>query len=210
MQPRKHHRRRRIGILGGTFNPPHLAHLVIAEECRQNRDLDEVWFLPTGRPPHKKVPQLADGKLRVSMLEELIQAADGLSVCPVELDRPGPSYTVDTLEALHQRHPAYDWYFIIGSDMITYFNTWHRFHDLQNLVTFITVMRPGYTLDDLPQFHSCFSPAAWRKLQRFQTVTPQMEISSTKIRERIRQHRPVWHLTGHEVASFIDRHSLYV
>ncbi|MFC1587203.1 nicotinate (nicotinamide) nucleotide adenylyltransferase [Planctomycetota bacterium] len=200
---------RKIGILGGTFDPPHLGHLTISETCRQHHNLAEVWLIPTDRPPHKKAP-LIEGRHRANMLRALVRGLGPFKVNTIELRRSGRSYTLETISALKQRFPDEVFYFIIGSDQIDKLHTWFRVDELQKLVTFIVVPRPGWDLSQIAECRKLFSPASWKRLQRHVTPVPQMDISSTMIRKKIKAGKPVFHLTGRAVENYILKRGLYL
>lgn len=201
--------KRKIGILGGTFNPPHLGHLYIAEECRQRRKLDEVWFLPAGDPPHKSTKGLVDGRHRAAMLRALLRGREHYRVESLELRRRGASYTHTTMTELRFAHPDIRIEFIAGADMLAHFPKWYRLKELGDLVDFVLVARAGADLKQLGKHRRLFSAEAWPKLQRNITLLPPVDISSTAIRARLGKGKPVFHLTGDAVANYIEKHSLY-
>src|SRR5437763_11958951 len=108
----------RVGVFGGTFDPVHLGHLVLAEQCREQGRLDEVWFVPAGRPPHKQHHAVTPFRHRAEMLRLATAGHPAFRVNELEDQRPGPSYTVDTLDALRPAHPGADWFFLVGSDTL--------------------------------------------------------------------------------------------
>src|SRR5580700_6639191 len=110
--------RMRIGVFGGTFDPVHVGHLIIAEQCREQAKLDEIWFVPSARPPHKSRPDLTSFEKRVEMLSLAVAGQPLFRVEPLEVDRAGPSYTADTLAELRNRHPDIDLHLILGSDCL--------------------------------------------------------------------------------------------
>src|SRR5690625_2398237 len=136
---------KRVGILGGTFDPPHLGHLIIAEEVRQALELDEVWFIPSYTPPHKDDAK-ASPEDRVRMVELAIKSNPDFKVNTIELERRGNSYTFDTITLLKDIHPSVGFYFIIGADMVEYLPKWHKIDELIRLVHFVGVKRSGYKL----------------------------------------------------------------
>ena len=108
----------RLGVYGGSFDPIHWGHLLLAEQCREQCELDAVWFVPAGIPPHKQSSEITPGKARAEMVEFAIAGCPGMSVSDLELKRAGKSYTVDTLEALHAEDPSRELYFLIGADSL--------------------------------------------------------------------------------------------
>ncbi|WP_238544670.1 nicotinate-nucleotide adenylyltransferase [Geomicrobium sp. JCM 19037] len=138
---------RKIGIFGGTFDPVHIAHLILAEQALNECSLDEVWFMPANIPPHKKHEGMADGKDRAHMVELAIQHHPQFKLLRLELARTGPSYTVDTIEHLLQIYPNEQFYFIIGGDMVKSLERWHQIDRLRDMVRFIVTDRPDYSLE---------------------------------------------------------------
>src|SRR5262245_40434030 len=108
----------RIGVFGGTFDPVHYGHLILAEQCREQGRLDQVWFLPAPWPPHKDVEALTRYEQRLEMLQLALAGNPALAINEIEREREGPSYTVDTLAELHRRHPEHDFFLLVGSDML--------------------------------------------------------------------------------------------
>src|SRR5436190_17508929 len=117
---------KKIGIFGGTFDPVHLGHLIMAEQCREQAKLDAVWFIPSARPPHKPDRTLTPFRQRVEMLELALAGYPVFRIDELEEDRPGPSYTVETLDVLSQRHPDADLYLIVGSDCLPDLPSWRE------------------------------------------------------------------------------------
>jgi len=135
---------KRVGLLGGTFNPPHLGHLKLAEIALAGLALDEVRFIPNALPPHKPAPKGPDGPGRRRLLEEALAPLDPrFRVEPIELERSGPSYTVDTLEALAAREPGTGWIFLMGADQAATFPKWRRPEAILALASLAVVGRPG-------------------------------------------------------------------
>ena len=134
---------KKIGILGGTFNPPHIGHLIIANEVRHAFELDEVRLIPTASPPHKNATNEVTSAERFEMVKRATAGIEGLTASSFEVDRGGISYTYDTIRALIASEPDVKFHFIIGGDMIDMLHTWHRIEELVELVTFIGVRRPG-------------------------------------------------------------------
>ena len=142
--------RKRVGIIGGTFNPPHLGHLIIAQQVGQQLALDKVYFMPDAEPPHIDEKPFIDGKHREEMVKRAIADNDLFALEDVELKRGGKSYTIDTMKELIEKNPDTDYYFIIGGDMVAYLPKWERIDELMTLVHFVGVVRPGY-----PRYRLC-------------------------------------------------------
>ncbi|WP_217586770.1 nicotinate-nucleotide adenylyltransferase [Lentibacillus saliphilus] len=183
-----------IGILGGSFDPPHTGHLLIAEHVRDALELDEVWFIPTFVSPHKDTLQTSPNE-RLEMLDRAINENDQFKLSTVEMERQGTSYTVDTMTLLNERHSDTTFYFIIGADMVAYLPHWHDINKLTQLVTFVGVKRRGYELQtDYPIV---------------QVDIPMIDISSTDIRQRIKAGKTIKYIVPHAVETYINERRLY-
>lgn len=165
---------RRIGLFGGTFDPPHIGHLVVADQVRDSVGLDEVWFVVANDPWQKSATRpVTAAARRLEMVEAALAGSNSLRACDVELEEAGPSYSFDTLAALQDRMPDVSWSLIVGHDAACGLPTWHRADELKASADFIVVNRPGAT-DQLPN--------GWR----LELVTvPALEVSSTDLRHRL-------------------------
>ncbi|MBM7651710.1 nicotinate-nucleotide adenylyltransferase [Neobacillus cucumis] len=186
---------KKVGILGGTFNPPHYGHLLIANEVLSELDLDIIWFMPNHEPPHKKKPDSVKDEERLRMLELAITGNTNFSVQPIELKRTGPSYTVDTMKILNENYPEYQFFFIIGADMIEYLPKWHDIDILVNLVQFVGVERPSYN-------HQTDYPVLYIDV-------PSIDVSSSMIRDRVKKGKSVRYLLPDSVIDYIEEKQLY-
>ncbi len=192
-------RRRRTGIMGGTFDPVHHGHLVAASEAASEFDLDEVVFVPTGTQPFKAASRVAPAEHRYLMTVIATASNPDFTVSRVDIDRAGTTYTIDTLGDLAQQRPDEDLFFITGADAMNQILTWKESNRLFDLAHFIGVTRPGHELDvgHLPD-------------ERVSLLeVPAMAISSTACRERVRTGRPVWYLVPDGVVQYISKHHLY-
>lgn len=188
---------RKIGILGGTFDPPHIGHLLIAQEVLEQCKLDEIWFMPANIPPHKKNDEVSSVTDRIEMVTKAIEGVEQFTVSTVELERNGPSYTVDTLKELKMKLPDVEFYFIIGGDMIEQLHTWERIDELFEYVTFVGLQRPGYSQSS-------------KYAEKLQLLTiPQVDISSSDIRERLKEGRSIRYFVPEQVRQFIEERQLY-
>ncbi|WLV23625.1 nicotinate-nucleotide adenylyltransferase [Aciduricibacillus chroicocephali] len=185
---------KKVGILGGTFDPPHNGHLLAAEQVRTALQLDEIWFLPAGMPPHKK-STATPAPMRLRMTELAIQSNCHFKVNGIELERSGPSYTIDTMKELKRNHPDSQFYFIIGADMIAYLPKWHKIDELSRLIEFAGVNRSGYSVETVYPVHLVNIPA--------------FDISSTLVRKRIKEGMSVKYMVPDQVIQFIKEHQLY-
>lgn len=185
---------KKVGILGGTFNPPHIGHLMIGDAVLDAAGLDEVRFMPNHRPPHKDTLSASDGD-RKMMLELATGDHPFFSVEDIELERKGISYTIDTIRLLKEREPDSDFYFIIGGDMIDYLPKWKDIDELSELITFIGVRRPGY---------EAASPYPIQMIEM-----PELYLSSSMIRERIKAGKTVKYMLPAAVLAYIEENGLY-
>ena len=197
----------RLGLFGGTFDPVHFAHLLLAEQCREACELDEVWFLPTGRPPHKHNEAISPSQTRIEMLELAVAGHAAFSVCTLEIDRGGTTYTVDTLEHLRKEDPERELFFLIGGDSLSDLPTWREPERIVQLATVVAVNRGDRPLPDSLEMpgHSVFKSGT---PIRFVTM-PGVDISSSDIRQRVREGRSIRYMTPRAVEMYIREHSLY-
>ena len=196
----------RIGILGGSFNPPHLAHLVCASEAAAQLDLDRVLLTPVAAPPHKDADRDPGAQERLELCRLAIAGDDRLGVCDIEVRRGGPSYTVDTLRELHARDPEDDLTFIVGGDIALGLPSWHEPEAVLGLARLAVAERSGAGRKDV----------AARLVERFADASPpvffdmpRLDISSSQIRRRIAEGRPIRYLVPDPVAEHIARGRLY-
>jgi nicotinate-nucleotide adenylyltransferase len=197
---------RRLGILGGTFDPIHHGHLVAAEEARHQLELDQVLFVPAGTPPHKPGRPVSPNHHRLLMLALAIADKPYFAISRVDVDRPGPCYTTDTLELLRAEWgPAPIFFFIEGADSLADILTWHQPQRLIELCELAVVERPGVELD-LPGLDQQLPGLAARlHLVRM----PRLEISSSDLRARVRAGRSISYLVPAAVEAYILEHQLY-
>ena len=194
-EERKDKNRKQIGILGGNFNPVHNAHLLVADQVRQQLGLDEVLLMPEYKPPHVDKKATIDEKHRLKMLELAIKGIEGLAIETIELKRKGVSYTYDTMKDLIEQNPDVDYYFIIGADMVDYLPKWHKIDELIQMVQFVSVQRPKYKA-------GTSYPVIW-------VDVPLMDISSSMIRDFIRKNRKPNFLLPKLVLDYIEKEGLY-
>lgn len=192
---------RKIGLLGGTFNPVHIGHLIAAQSALEATRLDEVWLIPTSVPPHKPQPEV-DSSRRLAMLEAAVADHPQLRAEPIELEREGTSYTIDTVIALQERYPADRFHWIIGSDMVHDLPNWRQIDGLLERIYFIGLERPEQPIDE-----AALPVSVRNRLLRAQM--PLIGISSTDIRNRLKEGRSVRYLIPAEVEAYIRRNGLY-
>ena len=206
--------RRRIGLVGGTFDPIHYGHLVVAEEVRSTLGLAEMVFIPAGQPPHKLKRATTPAQHRLAMLELALASNPHFNISLVEMDRPGPSYLVDTLRILRaQWGMNVELAFVIGWDSLEELHTWYDPQGiLAQLDALVAVGRPGYSdaLDE-EQYNNLLESRLPGIMQRLCVVqAPLLEISSTDLRQRVAQGRPIKYQTPEAVEQYILEHGLYV
>lgn len=196
---------RRIGLMGGSFNPIHLAHVHVARAALSGGYVDEVLFLPTGNPPHKGA-ELADRQARYEMVCLAVAGEAGMSVSREEIDREGVIYTVDTLRALRRAMPEAQLTYLIGADTLLQLSTWRRIDEVIAMCGFLVCMRPGEDEDGARE-----TAALWRA--RGASVefmqARRMTVSSTQIRQRLRDGLPVEGMLCAGVEQYIREHALY-
>jgi nicotinate-nucleotide adenylyltransferase len=190
---------KRIGVMGGTFDPIHHGHLVAASEVSHRFGLDEVIFVPTGEPWQKSSRQVSPAEDRYLMTVVATASNPRFSVERVDIDRPGATYTVDTLRDLRRKYPEAELFFITGADALAQILSWHEVEELFELAHFVGVTRPGYELGDE------HLPVGAVTL----VEVPAMAISSTECRDRVKQGRPVWYLVPDGVVQYISKRCLY-
>lgn len=190
----------RIGIFGGTFNPPHIGHLILAEQARQELALDRVLFVPAFISPFKRADTMLDANLRLEMVELAISDHDRFSSEPFEIQQSSVSYTIDSVKHLKSRHIGDAFTLLMGADTFSEFHKWKNPDELCSLVSIGVAMRPGHTLT--PDVHAFGSIA-----QPF--VMPLIDVSSHDIRERVRAGKSIHYLVPWTVKTFIESQRLY-
>ncbi|MBB6729774.1 nicotinate (nicotinamide) nucleotide adenylyltransferase [Cohnella zeiphila] len=192
---------RRTGLMGGTFDPIHVGHLLAAESAREAAALEEVWFVPTSVPPHKPQPG-ADGAARLAMVRTALSGHPSFRAEDLELRRDGVSYTFDTVAALQESYPDREFCWIVGTDMMNDLPNWHRIEELADRVSFVCLNRKGETGNEQSL------PAFLRKRLTLAPMPP-VGISSTDIRRRRREGRSIRYQVPDAVREYIERNGLY-
>jgi len=187
----------RIGVFGGTFDPVHLGHLILAEQCREQGRLDQVLFVPAARPPNKGDDAITPFLHRVEMLALAVAGHPGFAVDPLEKERAGPSFTVDTLAELHRRHPGDEFWLLLGSDTLADLPHWREPARIAELAGLMVVERPGTTVPE----------TGFGRLQRVQS--PRIDISSRDLRRRVAEGRSIRYLVPRAVEAYIQDKHLY-
>lgn len=191
-------RRVRLGVMGGTFDPIHHGHLVAASEVASKFGLDEVVFVPTGEPWQKSSRRVSLAEHRYLMTVIATASNPRFTVSRVDIERPGPTYTIDTLRDLRAERPEADLFFITGADAMAQIVSWKDVDELWGLAHFVSVTRPGHELPDLARDEVSL------------LEVPAMAISSTDCRARVAAHEPVWYLVPDGVVQYIAKYGLYV
>ncbi len=198
---------KRIGIMGGTFDPLHYGHLVAAEMARHEFALEKVIFIPTGNPPHKVGRRVTSPGDRYEMVKRAVQDNSFFEVSDLEIQRKGYSYTVDTLKELHELYPQHELYFITGADAFREIFTWREVQSVLSLSHFIGASRPGFDphefLEELKRDYPEFLP----HMHLFDV--PALAISSTDIRSRVKEGKPIRYLLPESVRLYIEKTGLY-
>ena len=192
-----------ICLFGGTFDPPHIGHLIIAESILSDLDIDKIIFIPSSIPPHKPLHSYSSASSRVEMLQISIKGTPAFQISDIELNRPGASYSIDTIKQIKSQMSLSkeELYFVIGSDSLVEFQTWKNPHEILSLAQVIIAPRPSFTKDMVkPEF-----------LEQVQFLdTPQIDISSSMIRERVREKKSIRYYVIPEVLEFIQEKRLYI
>lgn len=198
---------RKIGIMGGTFDPIHIGHLVAAEAVRLEYQLDKVIFIPAGNPPHKQNSKVTPAMHRFVMTVMATYSNPDFLVSAIEIERSGPSYTVDTVAALIEQYGhETEFYFITGVDAVQDLKTWHHIDKLLDMCYFIAAARPG-CISTLDSIIKDFGKKGIQRIQRL--ATPELEISSTDIRERVRTGKSIKYIVPESVENYILKEGLY-
>ena len=200
-------KRKRIGILGGTFNPIHLGHLLIAQDALEQMALDRVKFIPSATPPHKTAETLVNARARLQMIRLAIRGNDRFEADDIEIRRGGKSYSVDTLTELRRRDPKADFYFIIGADSLRELHLWREAQRVVRLCTFVTVPRPGF--EAKPVVDRRLDAASRKRLRQHVLRGHPCGIASREIRSRVASGRSIRYLVPDAVTEYIRRHGLY-
>ncbi len=196
----------KVGVLGGTFDPPHIAHLIAAEEARVQLNLQRVFFMPAGTPPHKLGEDITSGEHRVEMVRRAVASNPHFCVSLVDVERSGPSYTVETLHLLRERWGAGpEIYFIVGMDMLADLSNWRQPREVVSLCRLAVVDRPGFdvSMEELESMLPGISCSV-------ESVSmPLLNVSSTGLRRRVREGRTIRYYVPANVEAYIQAHGLY-
>lgn len=200
----------RLGIFGGSFDPVHYGHLLLAECAREGAQLDQVWFLPAAVPPHKQERQLATGKQRVEMLELAIGGYEPFRVSTLELDRGGVSYTYQTLEAIRELEPAAELFLILGADALNDLPGWRAPARICELALPLVVNRVDFAAPNFAALSGFVPPERLALIQNLQVTMPLVSFSSSDLRARLAAGQSIRYRTPRAVEKFIETSKLYV
>lgn len=199
----------RIGIFGGSFDPIHLGHLILAERCREEAELDQVWFVPCALSPHKRDGAHGSDRQRTEMIELALGGHEAFLLSRLELDRGGVSYTVDTLQQIRENHPEHDLFLLIGDDSLESFDRWRQPKTICELAIPIVINRPGSGEIDLSVLGEYVGQGRLERFERAQVTGPKIEISSTDIRNRVHNGKSIRYLTPRSVEKYIETNHVY-
>lgn len=201
---------RKIGLYGGSFDPIHNGHLIVARAVAERLGLDRVIFLPSAKPPHKETETLAAPAHRADMVKLAIEPEPAFEFSDFDLTREGPSYTIDTVAHFRNRFGAdVELCWIIGADSLVELPAWHRVRELVDECRIVTAVRPGWTRIEWEKLLPPLSDDQLTRLQDGVVETPMIEISSSDIRQRVRQGRSCRYLVPDRVHAYVDTHHLY-
>jgi nicotinate-nucleotide adenylyltransferase len=199
----------RVGIFGGTFDPVHMGHLILAEQAREQARLDAVWFVPAPRPPHKPEAELTRFEQRVEMLELALAGNPAFRIDDLEKERTGPSYTVDTLAELCRRHPKDEFFLLAGSDTVRDLGTWYEPVRLLELAGLVVMARAGHGVPDAAALRRQVALPEAVTLRLAVVQSPQIDISSRDLRARAATGRSIRYFVPRAVEVYIHDKHLY-
>jgi nicotinate-nucleotide adenylyltransferase len=198
----------KIGIMGGTFDPIHTGHLIIGEYARTTLDLDKIIFIPVGLPPHKDNSKVSTSRRRLEMTKLAINSNPYFYLSSIEVDRKEITYTIDTIKELKKIYKEDELYFIIGGDSLFEIEKWKDFAQLIRLCKFVVLERPGRTKEEIEQ--KKIELKLSYKIQLEKIYSPLIDISSTEIRERVKNNLSIKYLVPESVETYIMYHKLYL
>jgi nicotinate-nucleotide adenylyltransferase len=199
----------RLGLYGGSFDPVHYGHLLLAECARETLALDEVWLMPAAVPPHKKGRELAPAKHRLAMLELALGGHQQIKCSRLEIDRGGVSYTVDTLAAIREQQPGAELFFLMGADSLNDLPTWREPGRICELATVAVVRRGGAAEPDFGVLSPLVSSERLAAIRAAQLQMPLIDLSSTDLRQRAANGQSLRYRTPRGVEKYIETHGLY-
>lgn len=198
---------RKFGIMGGTFDPIHMGHLFIAQSALIELDLHKVIFIPTGNPPHKNIKNITNALDRYIMTTMAVNSNENFYASPIEVNKQGHSYTIETIKELLQNERDVEFYFITGADSFLTMETWKDYIELFKLIRFVVVTRTGFTNYELDNKIKSFVIKYGAKIEKLEV--PILEISSTDIRDRVSNGKSIKYLVNDDIEKYINKNSLY-
>jgi nicotinate-nucleotide adenylyltransferase len=199
----------RIGIFGGSFDPIHQGHLILAEACREQVELDQVWFMPCAVQPHKNSGARATDRQRVEMIELAIAGHDGFSLSKIEIERGGTSYTVDTLKQIRESNSEDQLFLLMGDDSLESFESWREPKTICELAVPVIVNRPGSGKVDLSVLQQYVNERRFELFQSSTVQSPMIEISSSNIRSSVADEKSIRYQIPRSVQKYIEINALY-
>ena len=199
----------RIGLFGGSFDPVHYGHLLLAEYCREQSKLDQVLFMPAATSPHKSEQKPADAQARIEMLRLAMGGHEAFELSELEVDRGGVSYTVDTLAALRKQSPDAEWFFLMGGDSLADLPTWRDPQRICELATPLVVGRHGFAEPDYFGLAKFVEGGRLAEIQQHYVEMPLIELSSTEIRRRVQEDLSIRYQVPRSVEKYIETQGLY-
>jgi nicotinate-nucleotide adenylyltransferase len=199
----------RLGLYGGSFDPVHYGHLLLAECCREELSLDAVWFLPTAVSPFKRGQAGAEAKHRVEMLKLALAGHEAMNVSTIEIERGGVSYTVETLAEIHQQHREAELFFLMGADSLRDLPAWREPGRICELAIPVAVSRPDSPPINYDVLRDLVSPERLNFIRRHQVTMPLIDLSSTDLRRRVSEGKSIRFRTPRAVEKYIETHRLY-
>ena len=201
-------KKKRVGIMGGTFNPIHLGHLILAEHAYEQLELDEVLFVPSGNPYMKEYGDVLDAKTRIDLVGEAIEDNCHFALSRIEVDRGGNSYSYETIAALKEQNPDTEYFFMVGADSLFMMDKWMHPEKIFGEVTIAVAIRGGYTDDALENQIKLLEEKYNTKILRLHSRS--VDISSSQIRERVRQGKSIRYMVHYKTDLVIKKKHLYV
>ncbi len=198
----------RIGLFGGTFDPVHLGHLILAEQCRDQLQLEQVWFVPSAYPPHKPGQRLTRFEQRCDMLELAIAGHPAFRVERIEKELPPPSYTAETLAALHRRLPGQEWFLLLGADGLADLPQWYQPQRIVAQAALAVVPRGGLPLATAAELAAALGVEAGQ-VRLYTVAAPRIEIASRELRQAVAEGRTIRYLVPRAVEEYIRERRLY-
>jgi len=199
----------RLGVYGGSFDPIHLGHLLLAESCREAAGLEEIWFIPAAQSPHKQGRAITAARHRLEMVRLALEDRRDFIPCSHEIDRGGVSYTVDTLEWIHARTPGAELFLLLGADSLVDLPRWRSPHRICELALPLVVGRPGVRPPDFQTLASVMPPSRVEAARTAFVEMPLVSFSSSDLRQRVARGQSIRYQTPASVAAYIEANGLY-